>query len=107
MAYTKRLGHLFEQAFGDYLLHTAQPSITTVVRDIVVWNADAQPADFHVYLSSPGVGGRYALLDLLALPSNQSGHEEMRQVVLEGEEIRLDTNSPLFSALVTGYQLVD
>jgi len=105
VAYTRRLGSLFEQAAGLYVIATGETGVTTIVRDIVVWNAQAEPADIHVFISPGGVA-RIALLDAVALPTNESRHLDLRQELLVGERLELETNSALFSAVVTGYKLV-
>jgi hypothetical protein len=106
MAYTRRLGEARPDAPGSVLIHTAAVGVTTVIRDLIIAHFDQTPQELTFYKQAPGAPGYYIYAVAGAEP-NVTYHLDLRQELLVGEHLYASAGASIWTALATGYLLVD
>jgi hypothetical protein len=105
LPYTISFGYGASSSAEDVLL-LAIPNVDTyIVRDIVLSNPSAGAALVSVYYSTGSAN--IALLRAQALPSGDSVHLDLRQVLPPGAQLRAYLGAPNLTVAVTGYWLKD
>lgn len=103
--YTISFGYGAAAAAGDVLLLAVPPIDTYIVRDLVVSNPTGAAQLVSVYYKAGEQN--IALLRVQALPTGDSLHLEMRQVLPPGSELRVYFGATNLTVAVTGYWLKD
>lgn len=102
--YTVRFGALARTAPGAIQVYVAPEGMTSVLRDLIIWNRDSIVATIGAWIQSPG-GSAYLLCW-----SNTAEHDtavtfQGRQVLLPDDSLFLYSSSSAWNGLATGYEL--
>lgn len=101
--YTVSLGAANLTSGGEVLMHTIAGPGTTVLRDLVVTNGDADPHQIWVSVALPG-GGLVYIYREPAQVGQTAEHLELRQVLPSGSQIMVGTTGQNATFAATGYQ---
>lgn len=85
---------------------TAGPGVAWVIRDLVVANYAGAAA--HIYVGLVTGGLAYSIFQIPDLAPATSAHLDLRQALVEGDEIFMQSSGPAgtATAVMTGYQFV-
>lgn len=100
--YTARLGMLLGQGTGDFQAAVVPPGRRYVVRDIALYSLTVG-VDISVYAQTPAGAVTIALFRTVDLHYQRL---ELRQVLNEGDQLRVSSASNVWTILITGYDFL-
>jgi hypothetical protein len=103
--YTINFGYGHLDAPGDVLLKEIPLDDTYVLRDVIVRNSLSGPVSVDVYFQAGPQA--ISLIRDGAIPALSSRHDEMRQVLPPGSQLRMFCDSSGVTVTTTGYWLRD
>jgi len=105
--YTRRLGALRHTEGNDQQLFAHPGSGTYILRDLLVSNLGVSGGYVHVYIR-PATGSGLTLYINAQQAIASTRHEDMRQELVQGDEVRVATGVGTdFAILLTGYVFAD